>query len=153
MAAPSPTPCSLTIAAGSWNTALVTGSFFVRDALSLGLLPGEIASVRVDGDVTIKSDAVWSVDYDPDGKAADLLVVNGKLTVEKGATLDFGRTDANPLPRHFRAPIACATGAIAVPARVAATGTGGLCESMELTVENGVLYASEPKRGLMILVR
>lgn len=144
---------SLTVAAGSWNTALVTGSFFVRDAFSLGLLPGEIASARVDGDVTIKSDAVWAVDYDTDGKAADLLVVNGKLTVEKGATLDFGRTDANPLPRHFRAPIACATGAIAVPARVAATGTGGLCESMELTVENGVLYASEPKRGLMILVR
>jgi len=144
---------NLTLGAGSWNVPSVIGSFVVSQVLSLGLLPGEIASAKVTGDVTIKAGCVWKVDAADNLLDYDLLVVDGKLTVERGAILDFGRTEATKVPRNFRVPIATATGTISVPERVTALGLGWEYGKADLTVEGGIVYASRAKQGLTVIVR
>ena len=143
----------LVLPAGSWDSPVALGTYNVVGSLSLGSYPGEFASAAVSGDITIKSGTVWHHDFSNDLIDYDFLVVNGTLTVERGVTFDLGRTAETPPPRNFRVPVAQATGVIAVPQKLPATGTGGGFTSVDLTVDGGVLYVSPHKTGLWVVIK
>ena len=81
----------------------------------------------------------------------------GTLKIADTATIDFGRTSANPVGSKERVAVLDVSGAgsLDIPASLAATGTGRAegTGKATLSVDNGILYATPVKGGIVIVFK
>ena len=70
----------------------------------------------------------------------------------RGAAIDFGRSEANPVPYGTKVLVAQLTGTAAGSLYFKAINTGCDC-ALEVTVEDGFVYVTTKGKGVKIVIR
>ena len=85
---------------------------------------------------------------------SDYLTVDGDLTLKTGFAIDLGLDAAVDGPAYDAAfPIAVVTGKATVPSRARARNAGRLVRGFELTVLDGVVWATPSPGGTVLFIR
>ncbi|MBR1588890.1 MAG: autotransporter-associated beta strand repeat-containing protein, partial [Kiritimatiellae bacterium] len=85
--------------------------------------------------------------------AGGLLLVDGDLTCEGALTVDFGRTEEDPLEYGMKIPLAEVTGTVTLPRRIVAANVGIDPVQLAASVENEVLCVTVASRGMTLVIR
>ena len=119
----------------------------------MGATEGAYGTVFTTTNLTLAADATLALTVDDSGMDGDLLMVEGDLACEGALTVDFGRTEENPLEYGMKIPLAEVTGEITVPAKVSAENSGLDPVVLSKSVEDGVLYVTVKSGGTVLIFR